>query len=110
MDVVHTAAGGRVFFMRGTHGAYRYHLGICEGERNAYHHVSFELADDKAVDAAEKRLRAQGVKPEHSIDNDWKRSFFLVDPDGLRSEYYAYRTNGFADFHDVTGEEQAYLI
>ncbi|HEY1723008.1 MAG TPA: VOC family protein [Magnetospirillaceae bacterium] len=110
MDVVHTAAGGRVFFMRGSHDGYRYNLAICEGEQNAYHHISFELESDKAVAEAERRLREVGIKPERSIDNDWKRSFFLIDPDGLRSEYYAYRTMGFVAFHDAIGEEQAYLV
>jgi len=110
MDIVHATRGAHLCFLRGSHGAYRFHLGICEGSQNAYHHVSFELADAKAVDAAERQVRARGIVPERSIDDGWKRSFFLVDPDGLRSEYYAYRAAGFGDFLEVAAGEQAFFI
>jgi catechol 2,3-dioxygenase len=110
MDIIHVEGNAKVAYLRGSHDGYRYHLAICEGPRNAYHHVSFELASDAAVDEAELRVRSRGIEPERSIDNDWKRSFFLVDPDGLRSEYYASRTADFGALADASGEERPYLI
>ena len=110
MDLVHTGKGGEVTFLRGSADGYRYHLGICAGKQSSFHHVSFELAAPAAVDDAERRLRSHGVTPERSIDNEWKRSFFLMDPDGLRTEYFAYRGDKFAEFDGVRPDDQPYLI
>jgi catechol 2,3-dioxygenase len=110
MDLVHAGKSGQVVFLRGSHGGYRYHLGLCEGKQIGFHHVSFELAGASAVDEAEHKVRSKGVKPERRIDNDWKRSFFLVDPDGMRTEYFVYRGKELGGFDGIRSDEQPYLI
>ena len=75
-----------------------------------YHHASFDLANPAAVDAAEKALNARGIKPERSIDNEWKRSFFVLDPDGLRSQYVAYKRAGFGDVDAAPAAERPFLM
>jgi catechol 2,3-dioxygenase len=53
-----------------------------------YHHVSFELDDEKTFEAGVAGLASRGVKPECVMALPWKRSVFLRDPDGLLSEWY----------------------
>ena len=99
-------------YLRASLSDYPYHLAICadaNGSGGGYHHVSFELESVDAVDSAEKRLVDRGVAPEMSIDNDFKRSFYLRDPDGLLSEYYARRSPAVADVSAATTGARAFL-
>jgi catechol-2,3-dioxygenase len=50
-------------------------------------HASFELKDDAAFDSALAQLAAAGVAVTHSVQEAWKRSFFLSDLDGMQVEY-----------------------
>lgn len=70
---------------------YEHHLVLVEADRPSYHHASFQLADDAALDAAIVRLLSSGVAIDRSVDLPWKRSIFLRDPDGLLSEWYVKR-------------------
>jgi catechol 2,3-dioxygenase len=102
-----------VSYLRGSLDRYRYHLAICArepGERRTYHHVSFELESEEAVEAAESALRKKGIEPEISVDDDFKRSFFMKDPDGLLSEYYIRRSDGFPELSGKTAAERPYLV
>lgn len=96
LDEVHRDEG--VVFLRGSLANAPYHLVLCRRaaeERRQYHHVSFELENEEAVEAAEKALREKGIEPVERADEETKRSFFLRDPDGLLSEYYVRRETGF---------------
>ena len=75
-----------------------------------YHHVSFELQDEAALEKAERSLEARGIKPERAQATAWKRSFFLIDPDGLRSEYYVYRSDRYPDLEQTDPAERPFLI
>ena len=55
------------------------------------HHVGFELQTEDELEAAESAVRSKGINPEVSIDSSTKRSFFLLDPDGIRLEFYVRR-------------------
>jgi catechol 2,3-dioxygenase len=92
LSQVGAAAGGRVLYLCGSQQGYAHHLVLVAGSAPAYHHSSFELENEVAVDQAESRLTAQGIVPVKSLNTAWKRSFFLRDPDGLLTEYYAART------------------
>ncbi len=89
-----------VVFLRGSLSRYLYHLVLCRKEADderRYHHVSFELDSEKALLEAEEALSHRGVEPEHVIDSEYKRSFFLEDPDGFLSEYYVRRASDFPE-------------
>jgi catechol 2,3-dioxygenase len=75
-------------YLGGSLGTYPYNLAIVKGDAPEYHHVAFELSSDAEFDQALKALAARGIKPNKTVDLPWKRSFFLVDPDGQRSEWY----------------------
>ncbi|MGH9319000.1 MAG: VOC family protein [Vicinamibacteria bacterium] len=108
LEEVHRDEG--VVFLRGSMSNYPYHLVICqrgESEGRRYHHVSFELDGEEALAEAEASLRRQGTTPEHVVENEFKRSFFLGDPDGLLSEYYVRRSPGFPALRKAPPEERA---
>ena len=58
MVLVHEASDGSVACLRGSHDSYVFHLAICRADAPSYHHSSFEIADEAAVEDAETRLRA----------------------------------------------------
>ncbi|HJS74191.1 MAG TPA: VOC family protein [Vicinamibacteria bacterium] len=111
LEEVHRDEG--VVFLRGSLDRYLYHLVLCRKDsrdERRYHHVSFELESDRALESASIALRSQGVEPEHVVDSETKRSFFLRDPDGLLSEYYVRRGPGFPDLGRVPAEARALYV
>ena len=111
LDVAHRSKFG--VWLRGSEAAYRCSLALLKRESTqakGYHHVSFDLANSAAVDAAEKALKARGIQPEKSVDNEWKRSFFVLDPDGLRSQYVAYKRPGFINIDSAAGADRPFLM
>jgi len=110
MRPVWSAADSSIICLRGSHPAYRYHLALYRAPAPGYHHVAFELADDAALRDALARLDEQGIRPEKLIDRPSKRSFFLLDPDGLRSEFYVRREPGFVELSKEPPELRPYLI
>lgn len=81
-----------VLYLGGTHDAYAYNLIIVPAQTAAYGHAAFELADEAALLQAEKTLSTAGISTEFTADLPWKRSIFLSDPDGLKSEWYVRRS------------------
>ncbi|MBM3511451.1 MAG: dioxygenase [Alphaproteobacteria bacterium] len=113
LAVVHEAKDRSIVCLRGSVPAYRYTVALvqCAGdEKPGYHATAFELASPAEVDAAEKRCKAGGIAIERSVDHASKRAFFLLDPDGLRTEYYARKTPDFADLSKEPAKDRAYLI
>ena len=113
LDPVYRASDGASVCLRGSHAGYRYHLAISKTDAGAsagYHHAAFELAEEAAVEAAERRCRDAGIEVEKTIDHPSKRSFFVIDPDGLRSEYYVCRSDAFADLTEAAPELRAFLV
>lgn len=110
LDEVHRGEG--VVFLRAGLSDAPHHLVLCQrpaGETRQYHHVSFELENEAAVAAAERALRAKGIEPVERVDSPTKRSFFLEDPDGLLSEYYARRESTLPDLSKVGAERRPLL-
>ena len=98
LEEVHRSEG--VVFLRGSLSRYPYHLVLCPkdaGDERRFHHVSFELESETALREAQKALHGLGIEPEHVVDSELKRSFYLRDPDGFLSEYYVRRAPGFPD-------------
>ena len=110
MRPVWSATDNSIVCLRGSHPHYRYHLAVCAASSPAYHHVAFELADEAALRGALARLETSGIVPEKVIDRPPKRSFFLLDPDGLRTEFYVRRDPGFVKLSGEPAELRPYLI
>lgn len=98
-----------VAYLGGALGACPYNLVIVAGETAAYHHASFELADDAAFEQAVEALRASGITPERMIDLPWKRALFLRDPDQQVSEWYVRRA-AVPTPHDAHGVPLAWAV
>ena len=74
-------------------------LAICEvaaDQPTGMHHFGFELENEKAVDAAVDALAGAGRAPKISIDNEMKKSFFILSPDDAWVEFGVDRSNGFS--------------
>lgn len=111
LDEVHRDEG--VVFLRGSLASAPYHLVLCRRaaeEGRQYHHVSFELENEEALEAAEKALGAKGIEPVDRVDGESKRSFFLRDPDGLLSEYYVRRGASFPVVSGTGSERRPFLV
>lgn len=89
--------------------SYSHALVLVEGAAAAYHHVSFELQNDEALDHALEDLQARGMQPVRVVDLPWKRSFFLKDPDGLQSEWYVPR-QGVRDLHTIADTPMPFAV
>jgi catechol 2,3-dioxygenase len=110
---VYRSDDSSVVCMRGSHDGYRHHLVLCAapaGGQAAYHHVSFQLQDEAALEVAERELEARGIVPERRESTPSKRSLFLIDPDGLRSEYYFYRSGQYPELSQVKAADRPFLI
>lgn len=94
LEEVHRDVG--VVYLRGSLAASPFDLAICEVEDEklaGYHHASFELEGEEALESSLRELASRGVAAAHVVESDRKRSFFLKDPDGLLTEYYVRRSN-----------------
>lgn len=80
-----------VAYLAGSLDNYPYNLVITPGDAPNYGYVSFELADEQALDRAIESLNKREIHIEHRVDLPWKRSIFLTDPDGLSSEWCVHR-------------------
>jgi catechol 2,3-dioxygenase len=86
MQVVRRLPGA--VYLRASLPDYDCSLVLVQGAGHGYHHVSFELDNEKRFEAGLAGLAARGVQPECVMALPWKRSVFLRDPDGLLSEWY----------------------
>ena len=93
-------------------GIGRYDLSIFQarnGEKAEMHHIGFELESEAALEDSIRALGEQGVEIEKQLDNDSKRSFFLLDPDKIRWEFFVDRTPDFAAITGADPTERPYL-
>lgn len=73
------------------HGIDRYSLVYKPGETHGMHHVSYLLTDEQALDRAEQRLLAAGVRPERHLDAEWESrpALRFTTPGGTNIEFTA---------------------
>ncbi len=86
------AEEGDVIYLGGSLGGYAHSLVLVQGDAPAYCHASFELEGERALEDAMQALAARGIEVETTVDLPWKRSLFMRDPDGLRSEWQVRRS------------------
>ncbi len=80
-----------------------------DGDEVGMHHCGFELESEAALEESLAALKAQSVAIEKEIDNDAKRSLFLLDDDGIRWEFFVDRDPDFASIVDADPAERPYL-
>ena len=106
---IHVAEGSHAHFEGGIG---RYDLSFFaagEGEEVGMHHCGFELESEAALERSRTALDARGVAIEKEIDNDSKRSLFLLDDDGIRWEFFVDRAPDFAAIADAEPGQRPYL-
>ena len=81
-----------------------------DGLEPGLHHTVFEITDEAALAAAERRASAGGTGIELILDRPDKRSVFVRDPDGMRFEFRCARP-GRADLQgDVAPALRIYFV
>jgi catechol 2,3-dioxygenase len=94
----------------GTLGEHSIGLIQAAGESPCLHHISFQLQDENALEASKVELEARAVTIEKEVDNSTKHSLFLLDPDGIRWEFYVSRRPDHAAAAHSPQSERPYLI
>ena len=74
------------------------------------HHLSFELADESKLDEAASALEASRISVVARIDNTWKKSLVIADPDGMLLEFYAQRDGRLPDPTNLPAGQRFHLI
>jgi len=78
--------------------------------KNGMHHLSFELADEADVDKGARELAAAGIPMVSRIDNEWKKSMVIADPDGMKLEFYAPRKGSIPEPATLPADLRFYLF
>ena len=73
------------------------------------HHCSFELESEEALERSLSVLKEQGVAIEKEVDNESKRSLFVLDDDKIRWEFFVERERNFATIAAADPAERPYL-
>lgn len=78
--------------LRGTVGTgdltlYRQRPGLQPG----FHHVGFEVWDEADLDGSLAALPGRGIRPERVVEHAARRSVSVLDPDGLRLQFFVNR-------------------
>jgi catechol 2,3-dioxygenase len=82
---------GGVIYLGASLDSYEFCLALVSGDAPLYHHAGFELSDEATMSTVEAALASKGIPIAKTVDVPWKRSIYLRDPDGLRSEWYVRR-------------------
>jgi catechol 2,3-dioxygenase len=85
-------SGGSYAVLRGTVGEgdltlYRQRRGLEPG----LHHVGFEVSDETDLEHSLARLSHKGIRAERSVDHPARKSVTIVDPDGIRLQFFVNR-------------------
>ncbi len=78
--------------LRGTYAGcaltlYRQRSGLQPG----LHHVGFEVWDESDLENGLLRLHEKGLRPERVVEHAARRSVCILDPDGIRLQFYVNR-------------------
>lgn len=100
-DVKYAAPDRSVYYLAGTAAITDVILLKSAPDRpKGMHHGSFECSVDEDMAIAEAELAKRMIEVVASIDNEYKRSIFIRDPDGILLEFYVRRStrrDGFKD-------------
>ena len=111
LDDVYASTDGNCVCLRGASSAGGLDVALLASEEAPMlHHFAFEVEDARELDTAESALESAGLRVERREDNATKRSVFLLDPDGLRVEFFVRHGDGFSALETASMENRAYLI
>jgi catechol 2,3-dioxygenase len=92
LKVTVESANGHFALLGGTCGEHNVTLLQSTGTLpTGYHHVGFQIADEKEMDASLDRLKAEGRIDYVHIDHPLRRVIHIQDPDGLRLQFFVDR-------------------
>jgi hypothetical protein len=68
------------------------------------------MGGERELEAAVAALRDRGIAPERTVESGYKTSVFLIDPDGLRVEFYALRSGSLPDLSAVAEGDRDFAV
>lgn len=80
------------------------------GVRNGFHHVGIEVKDESDLDRALSKMAEKGIELEREINHPARRAICILDPDGIRLQFYVNREWTPAKLNTVGPEEALYLL
>lgn len=80
-----------------------------QGRRAGLHHVGFLAWDDADLDQAPARLKAAGLTAEVELDCAYRRCIHILDPDGIRLQFYVDRGAGLDALTGLPEDMALYL-
>ena len=78
-------------------------------EKN-FHHVSMDVASEADLDRALKLLPDHGIEVEREIDHPARRAISILDPDGIRLQFFFNRRFSVEALNGLTLDEALYLL
>ena len=111
LEVVYTSADECCVCLQGGSSGGGLDVALIESDGGAcLHHFAFEVAGASELDTAESDLLGAGLQVERREDNQSKRSVFMLDPDGLRVEFFVRQAHGFAAVENASQHQRPYLV
>jgi catechol 2,3-dioxygenase len=97
--------------LRGSHGSYAMTLyRQRQGLEPGFHHVGFEVWDEAGLERAIAAAPKAGVEVERVVDHPARKSVCILDPDGIRLQFYANRNWTPQTIATIDAESAPYLL
>ncbi|WBY02379.1 VOC family protein [Ramlibacter tataouinensis] len=80
------------------------------GRAPGFHHVGIEVGSEADLDRALALLPRDGVEVEHQIDHPVRRAITILDPDGIRLQFYVDRDWSAQRLAGVALQDALYLL
>jgi catechol 2,3-dioxygenase len=85
------SSDGQYAVLEGTHGGALTLYRKTRDLQLGFHHVGFEVWDEKDLDRALAALDTTRTRIERTVDSPARRAMTIIDPDGIRLQFYVNR-------------------
>jgi catechol 2,3-dioxygenase len=107
-DVVHRGPNDGYVYLKGAASHFDVVLFPAGNLAPGLHHAAFEVWPDEDLATAAKALAAKGIRVVSDLDLRHKRSLCILDPSGLKLEFYVRRAADFGDVARASGEARLF--
>lgn len=80
------------------------------GVPTGMHHVGIEVKDESDLDRALSKMAEKGITLEREVNHPARRTVCILDPDGIRLQFYVNRQWEPAQLKGLDAEEALYLL
>nr|WP_257215308.1 VOC family protein [Pusillimonas noertemannii] len=80
------------------------------GTPQGMHHVGIEVKDESELDRALKKMAENGIALEREVNHPARRTVCILDPDGIRLQFYVNRQWDPSQLKGIDLQEALYLL